>query len=126
QLGRRTAFGYDTNGNLTGVTRLAGTAGAPTSSYAYGGPFSQVSEVTDPLNHKTSLNYDAKGNLTKTRDALDRETIFTYNVAGQPLTAKNGLGHTTRFTYELGDLVSVEDPLGRTTSQTFDAAGRVN
>jgi RHS repeat-associated protein len=125
QLGRKTAFGYDANGNVTGVTRLAGTAGAQTVSYAHGGPFDQVSEITDPLNHKTTFSYDPKGNLTKIKDALDREITYTYNGAGQPTTAKDGQGRTTRLTYELGDLVAVQDPLGRSTRQYLDAAGRV-
>ena len=125
QLGRRTTFGYDSNGNVTGVTRLAGTAGAQTVSYAYGGPFSQVSEVTDPLNHKTTFSYDSRGNLTKVKDPLDRETTSTYNGAGQATSTKNSLDHTTRFTYELGDLIAVQDPLGRTSRQVVDAAGRI-
>jgi RHS repeat-associated protein len=125
QLGRRTALGYDGNGNPTSVTRLPGTASAQTTTYAYDGPFSQVSQVTDPLNHTTAFSYDPKGNLTKVTDPLDRETTFTYNLAGQPTSAKNGLNHTTRFTYELGDLVAVEDPLGRTTRQLVDGVGRV-
>jgi RHS repeat-associated protein len=125
QLARRTAFGYDPNGNLSSVTRLAGTAGAQTVSYTYGGPFSQVSEVTDPLNHKTTFSYDSRGSLTKVKDALDRETSYTFNYRGQPTSAKDALDHRTRFSYELGDLVAVEDPLGRTTRQYLDGAGRV-
>jgi RHS repeat-associated protein len=125
QLGRRTSLGYDPNGNVTSVTQLAGTAGAQTVSSVYGGPFNQVSEITDPLNHKTTFSYDSRGNLTTLKDPLNRETTFTYNGAGQPTSTKNGLDHTTRFTYEFGDLIAVQDPLGRTTRQFVDAAGRV-
>ena len=35
------------------------------------------------------------------------------------------LGNTTQFTYNLGGLVAVADPLGRTTNRFLDAAGRL-
>ena len=48
-LGRRTASTYDTLGNVSSVTRLAGTAGAVTTTLTYEPTFSQVTSSTDPL-----------------------------------------------------------------------------
>src|SRR5262249_24453217 len=48
-LGRRTSYAYDAVGNVTAVTRLAGTPGAVTNSFAYEPVFSQVTSMTDPL-----------------------------------------------------------------------------
>ena len=124
-LGRRTDYAYDTLGNVTSVTRLAGTANAVTTGMTYEPAFGQVASITDPLNHTTRFAYDSAGNLTTVTDPRLKDTTFTYNAAGQPLTSTDSTNKTTHFTYLLGDLVGVTGPLGRTTSQFVDAAGRV-
>jgi len=43
---------------------------------------------------------------------------------GQPFIIKDPLNNITTFTYELGDLISVKDPLNRETKRMLDAAGR--
>jgi len=58
---------------------------------------------------------NTKGNLT----------TITVNTQGQPLTIKDPLSNVTAFTYELGDLISVKDPLNRETKRMLDAAGRL-
>jgi len=124
-LNRRTDYSYDANGNLTTVTRLAGTADAATTSFTYEPAFHQVASVTDPLNHTTTFGYDSQGRLTSVTDPLNQQTTLAYNAAGQPIAATDPLNQTTQVGYEFGDLVSVTDPLGRVTSQFVDAAGRV-
>jgi YD repeat-containing protein len=56
-LGRVTSFDYDGLGNTTRVTRLDGTPNAVTSTFAYNGPFAQLSSATDPLNHTSTFSY---------------------------------------------------------------------
>ncbi len=124
-LNRTTASSYDALGNVTSITRLAGTSNATTTSITYDATFSQITSITDPLGHKTTFTYDAKGNLTVVTDALGSRTTFTYNSAGQPLSVTNPIGSTTQFAYANGDLISVTDPLGRTVSRFFDSAGRL-
>ena len=60
--------------------------------------------ATDPLGHKTSLEYNTEGQLAGVTNALEK---------------------TTKLAYENGLLTSVTDPLGRHTSAFFDAAGRL-
>lgn len=123
--GRKTAFTYDAAGNTTGVTHLAGTPNAVTSSVAYEPTFNQVTSVTDPLNHTTTFAYDDKGRLTTATNALNNQNTFTYNGAGRLHTTVNALNVTTAtFTYESGNLVKVEGPFGRTMRQFVDAVGR--
>ena len=124
-LGRKTSFTYDPKGNVLSVTRMSGTRFAVTTSFTYDPAFNQLASVTDPLNHSVNYSYDAKGNLTSVKDALNRMWTFTYNNAGQLRTAKDPLDHTWTSGYSLGDLSSVTDPLGRTTSRFVDSAGRV-
>ncbi|MDT5268357.1 MAG: hypothetical protein QOH49_543 [Acidobacteriota bacterium] len=124
-LGRRTTYLYDAYGNLTDVTRLAGTAQAVTAHFTYEPNFQRLASVTDPLNHTASFTYDSKGSLTRITDPLGHEANFTYNAAGLPLTATDPLLKTTRYDYEGGDLVAITDPLGRVTTRFIDDAGRL-
>jgi len=124
-LGRVTAMTYDSQGNMTGVTRLSGTLEAVSASITYEPTFNQVASITDPLSHTTSFTYDALGNLTGTTDPLNHQTSFTYNSAGQMLTATDALQRTIQFGYDSGDLVSITDPLNHPVSRYVDSAGRV-
>ena len=122
-LARNTEYAYDTSGNTTGVTRLAGTGNAVTTSYTYDTTFSLLTSITDPLGHTTSLTRDGVGNLTTITDPLSHQRTFTYTETGLPLTVTTPAG-TTTFTYDAGDVVGVTDPLGRTTSRFVDSLGR--
>lgn len=124
-LNRKTAYTYDSKGNVLTVTRLHGTPNAVTTTFTYDATYNQVTSVTDPLNHTTTFTYDSKGNLTGITNALNKTTSITVNNQGQPLTIKDPLNNTTTFTYELGDLISVKDPLNRETKRMLDAAGRL-
>jgi RHS repeat-associated protein len=124
-LRRKTSFIYDAKGNVKSITRLTGTQGAVTTSFTYDPAFNQLASVTDPLNHSVTYSYDTKGNLTSVKDALDRTWRYTYNKVGQLKTAKDPLDHIWTYAYTAGDLTSVTDPLGRTTSRFVDSAGRV-
>lgn len=126
-LSRETTYVYDASGNLTQVTRLAGTQNALTASFGYDPTFSQLTSVTDPLNHTTSFGIDAHGNTTSITDALTHQTTISYDSEGRPLSITDPLTHERQFAYDTvgGDLVSITDPLNRVTSQSFDGAGRV-
>lgn len=123
-LGRHTDSTYDAAGNVTSVTRLAGTGNAVTTSYTYDAAFNQLTSITDPLSHTTTFTRDAVGNVTAITDALSHQTILTYSPQGQPVTVTTPAG-TTVFGYDGGDLVSVTDPLGRTTTRFVDGLGRL-
>ncbi|MBI2526320.1 MAG: Ig-like domain-containing protein [Candidatus Rokubacteria bacterium] len=123
-LGRQTAYAYDAQGNLTSLTRLAGTGEAVTTGFTYEPLFSQVASVTDPLGHTTTLAYDAAGNPTTITSPLGVATTLTWTAAGQPLTITTPAG-TTQLGYDLGDLVTITDPLGRITTRFTDLAGRL-
>jgi RHS repeat-associated protein len=126
-LSRKTAYTYDSKGNVLTVTRLATTPQAVTTTFTYEPTYNQIATVTDPLGvgHTTTFGYDAKGNLTTITNALNKVTTITVNPQGQPLTIKDPLNNITTFTYDLGDLVKVKDPLNRETQRMLDAAGRL-
>jgi len=124
-LNRRTEYAYDSMGNVSSVTRMAGTSEAVTTSFAYESSFNQIASVTDPLNHTTSFAYDSKANLTSVTDALNHQTTAAYNSASQPISTTDPLGNTAQFSYDGGDLKAVTNPLGHSVSRFIDAAGRV-
>ncbi len=122
---RKTAYEYDSYGNITSITHLAGTGSAQTYKYAYEPDTNELTKETDPLGHSTSYEYNSLGERTAKKDALGHTTHYEYNGDGQPTIITDPLGHKTTIAYELGAPVSVTDPLGRTTKQFVDAAGRV-
>ena len=146
--GRQTIFSYDGNGNLSSVTDPAGWV----TGYGYDSAH-RLTDVTDPRGHTTHSAYDWQGHVTSQTDRAGRTTTFDYNPTIQPLnwtlTVTNPRRYATRFAYTDGKLISrtaavgtpqqaswtyaydpvsngltqITDPLGHTTSATYDAAG---
>ncbi|CAJ5947090.1 RHS repeat-associated core domain protein [Burkholderia pseudomallei] len=122
-LGRTTAYTYDAIGNVTSVTKLAGTSNAVTTSFTYTSDYNQLASVTDPLSHTTTFSY-TKGCLTQITNALGNSTTIQCNSAGQPISMQDALGNTGTFQYQGYDLQNVTDALGRTVSYVVDTLGR--
>ncbi|MGH9905431.1 MAG: DUF6531 domain-containing protein, partial [Pyrinomonadaceae bacterium] len=111
-LGRRAEFGYDSSGNLTSITNLAGTPAAATYGLTYEPVFNQITSFTDPLNHTTSFSRDSLGSLVGVTDSVGHNSTYTYDAQGRRLSATNALNQTTRFSYDSADLIEIENPLG--------------
>lgn len=127
-LERDTTYQYNSDGNVTQATYLAGTSSAATWNYAYTSAFDEPASITDPQSHTTTYNYDSYGNLTAVVDANGNAEEFGYNSAGQVTSVTkfvNGNPLTTIFSYIGGDLASATDPMGRTTQFSTDAVGRI-
>jgi RHS repeat-associated protein len=122
---RNTDSTYDSFGNLRSIERLAGTAPAVTTQFSYEPVYQQLSAITDPLNHSTTLQYDGAGCLDAITDGSNRRSTFECNSTGQVTSMTDPLNHTTTFTYSHGDLVAVADALGRVSRRFTDGGGRV-
>ncbi len=125
QLGRQTAYIYDSLGNVTSVTRLSSTSNAATTNYTYTTQFSELASVTDPLGHTWSLAYDGHGNLSSVSDPIGHSTSFSHDFLGNLISATDPANDKTSFSYVGGDLASITDPLGNTTSLDTDTFGRL-
>ena len=131
-LNRQTTFTYDTKGNVTSTTRLAGTPQAVTTSLTWEAPspttFNRLTSVTSPLGPSTTTTWtydDANRRITVT-DPLGHQTVVTHSPVGQPATVANALQQTTTFEYDAqGNLAALVDPLGNRTTRIYDAAGRL-
>lgn len=124
-LGRRTAYSYDTRGNMTSITRLDGTPNAVTVVLAYDPTYNQLTSVTDALGNVLQLRYNSSGQLTEIEDPLGNVTRSSYTASGRLATETNATGNVTQFAYDGGDLASTTDPLGRTTTMYTDFVGRL-
>lgn len=135
-----TAFAYDGNGNITEKT-----VGNAHTSYTYNAQ-GKLTGYTDALGNTATAEYDAAGNLIKTTDAEGSTTLFTYDNRNRLMeqTDANGNRHTysysgnylseekvngeTAGTYTygaMGELLTVADGAGNTTSYTYDLLCRV-
>jgi RHS repeat-associated protein len=129
-LNRTTSYTYDAAGNVTSVTRLAGTPNAVITSYAYQvydinsylenvpeiQTMTRLSSMTDPLGHTTQYTYDPKGNRLSTTDPLGNTTTYLNDSEGRVVSVTDAMGETTKLVYDGPDLVQATDPLGRTTT----------
>ncbi len=124
-LNRRTDYVHDQSGNVITLTRLAGTPNAAATTFAYDGPFGQVTRITDPLGHVTQLAYRADGALQTLTDARNKSWTFGADAAGRTTSVTDPLRNTTRYTYTGADLTAITDAAGHTTTRVVDVAGRV-
>jgi RHS repeat-associated protein len=136
---------------LRSVTRGVGTASEATTSYEYDAITLGVTVVTDPNGHVTHNHYDAHGNLQYTTDPLFRTTLYSYGPGDEVLSVTDPRGTTTEYRYdasgnllekevldfetgepaithytyeaEPGELTSVTDADGHTTTIGYDNAG---
>jgi RHS repeat-associated protein len=138
-LSRTTSYTYDAAGNVTSVTRLAGTPNQVTTNYTYqdfdirdyitGVPeirtMMRVSSITDPLGHSTQFAYDPNGNRLSSTDPLGNTTTYSNDSEGRVVSVTDAAGEMTQLAYDGPDLANITDPLENTTNYSYDTAGRL-
>ncbi|MEQ1933121.1 MAG: RHS repeat-associated core domain-containing protein, partial [Fimbriimonadaceae bacterium] len=117
---------YDGNNNLLSVVNAQANA----ATFAYDAQFRLI-ERTDPLGNKTQVGYDAKHNVTSTRDGETnqmtntdlppgfRQTVtdprgtvatLTYDATGNPATSTVGAHPPVTFVHDaIGRMTSLKD-----------------
>jgi len=111
------AYGYDTHGNLDGITNALGDA----SRWGYDNVGRLIS-FTDGTGHTTQFSYDATDNLLQVTDPLGYQTRYTYDANGSLTGFTDANGHTTTFAYDAQfNLIGVTDAMGRNTTYDYDA-----
>ena len=92
------SFGYDANGNRTGMT--------------------------DPNNNSTTQAFDALNRLSQITDAKDGDTIYNYDQQDNLISVTDPRGNTTSYTYDaLGNMLTQQSPDTGTSTYTYDEAG---
>ena len=125
QLGRQTAYGYDSLGNVSSLTRLAGTSQALTSMFSYDQVFSQLTSATDPLGDTYTIVPNATGDPATITDPLGHSVSLNYYPNGEVQSIADALQNTVQFFYTGGDLTSLKDPVGNVIQFYTDSLGRM-
>ena len=128
-LGRVTLYTYDAKGRTLTKTDPVGN----TTGYQYEDACSNVTQITDPLGKITSFAYTfASGScrLTRTeiRDPLQNLTVVEYNGSGMPARVTDPNSNATTIGYDVANPTkpaSIADPLGNTVRYAYDTLGRV-
>jgi RHS repeat-associated protein len=122
-LNRVTKYTYDAAGNVTSTIDPQGNS----TIFEYEPTFNQVTKITDALNQVTRFTYDpATGNLLTATDPLNHTTTIVYNAFGQPTSVTDPLNQTTTITYNaVGNLETVTDSLGNRSQRLYDVASRL-
>lgn len=129
-----THFAYDAYGRVTDVTDPLGrvthteydAAGNPrfvTLDYLPGQPQDEQNQY----NLVSEFVYDEQGRLTQTRRDLDETTTLTesvvYDDAGRIYQTLDALNQATTYGYlPTGQIETITDPLGHTTTYVYDEA----
>lgn len=141
------------SGQLIQREDAVGTGAAGTWRYEYDATTHGTTRVVDPNGHTWRATYDAAGRRTSTTDPLEHTTRATYDSLGDMLTWVDATNVTTTMTYDEGgnlltrstpltgtesseltryvhgeashpgDITSIVDPRGRTTTFRFDGNG---
>lgn len=109
------------------------SASSLTTTYGYNAVGNRTS-VTDPLGHATTYAYNDGGELTTVTDPLgnaqgadptQHQISLSYDRDGNLLSVTDQDGHTTSYAYDHADRrISSADAVGRTTSWTLDPIGQ--
>ena len=124
---------YDSNGNLLTVSRPLNGTQTKAITAGYGDPShpGDITSVTDPNGHVSTLGYDSQGDLASITDALGDKTTFAYDALGERISSVSPRGnvsggnpsvYTTSYSYDaLSRLTQTTDPLGHISKQSYDA-----
>lgn len=141
-LNGQTLYAYDAHGNRTGFTDAAGQTRSwtldargrlttltdemnRTTSWTFDDQNHTVTRTDPaPFNYQTRWVYDERENLLSITDPENRTVTMTYYPDGRLHTVTNPLGKTTTYTYN-GLVTTIVDPAGKTLELTYDSIGRL-
>ena len=114
--GRTTVYRYDTDHRLSTVTDATGAV----THYRYSNA-GLLDQITDPDGHVMLTNtYDDTGRVTRQVNALGQKATFAWDPTTSTSTYSDTAGRVSKDVYDGYLLISQIDPLGRTTSYSYD------
>lgn len=131
-------YKYDWANNVVSMTDLAGAVTTTTyneydlpKTQALAVPAESIDGISSPQRtYLSTFAYDDGGNL-KSEVVNGRRTDYTWNPAGELTSVADGVtandaGSITRYTYnQLGDPLTVTDPLNRKAIYCYDGRGNL-
>jgi len=120
ELGHKTAYSYDANGNITGVTRYDGAV----ASYEYNS-LDLPTKAVDFDGSVRKYKYDAHGNLTAETDEAGNTLHFSYDGLHRLVQYTDANGNVMSLEYSGALVSSAKDAQGNKTSYAYNANGLV-
>lgn len=119
--GQTTAYAYDDNGNLTGVTDPLGNS----TKIAYDA-LNRLVRTTDPNSGVTGYAYNANDRLTGVTDPRNLVTSYAYDgLDNQTRLTSPDAGATAKTYDATGNVTGATDARGVSTTNTYDALNRL-
>jgi len=115
-------YGYNGSGQLTGVTRGAGTGDALAATLGYSGTL--MTSITTAANRAGGLGYDGQGTVGQAGYTPSYTTSYSYGVTQTAVVVGAGTGAALTTTYTLdaaGEAITVTDGLGHSSGASYDA-----
>jgi RHS repeat-associated protein len=126
-LGRETKFEYGESGGhkTTTITEPNGSATFEKFNEA-GEPLELIKAKGTAIEQKTTSEYNAAYEVTKTTDALGHATTYEYSAAGDRTLERDAEGDERKWTYNpTHDVETETTPKGEKTTYKRDAHGNV-
>lgn len=123
--GGKWQYGYDANNYMLTKTDPVGN----TTSYLYDAQHRTTSS-TDPIGQTRNITYPTTNGTTLSTNFVEKDGgnwLYTYNTTNNTLTSKTDpLGNSTSYTYDSnGNMLTKTEPVVGTTSYTYDGAGNM-
>jgi RHS repeat-associated protein len=84
-------------------------------------------EVRDPLNHTTTIAYNAVGQPSSVTDPLNHSSTFEYDAVGNLIASTDPVGNKIQQSYDaVSRLTALIDPRGKTTQFDYDPVNQVS
>jgi RHS repeat-associated protein len=116
-----TVYGYDNNGNQTGVSAPLGR----TTVLTYD-ELNRLTEVADPANQLMGYAYDEYDDLVEVTDPRNLQTSFEHNGFGDVMQESSPDRGAISITYDsAGNVATTTDGRGRTATNGYDAINRI-
>ena len=121
---RTTKWIYDTN-NWIDLLQVIGPAGDTEMQYGYNSNHQVIGE-TNALGYWTMYAYNGNGQVTNVTRSSGLTTTYTYDANGYLTNITDvQIGRSESFTYANGLVKTHTDPLGRISTNTWDALQRL-
>ena len=126
-------YAYDTTGNLVSVSKLTDSSNPTNPVYAnfqyfYTNPSFPhlLTEIKGPRGLPVfQAVFDDSGRLIGTKDANGNLASIQHNLGARTETSFDRMGNPTQFGYDQsGNVISETDPLGNTSTYTYDSNNR--
>jgi len=121
---------FDSDGYMTSDTRAVGKPEVQADTYQRQEGTGLLLSMTDALNRTTNFSYDSMADVTGitqlTQSSNPITTTFSYTSQYyEPSSITDPMGNTTSGTYDSnGNMTSITDPMGNTAQITYSSGGQ--